>query len=610
MKKLLLFAVLALASQLATAQCNATITPLGPTALCQGESVTLQASPGNLYRWFLNGNYIALLTTNIFSVNTPGSYKVVVDSMGCIDTSAALVVTVNAVPPQAIISVNSSIVCQGSSTALVASSGNAYQWYLNGASISGANNDTFLATVAGSYIVVIDSMGCEDTSSVQVMTASATPAQPGPITFSSDTVCASTAVTLSVDPVAGATSYEWGVMSNIPVMQTTAVPSVTDTVYHSWSMSTPATAVFVKAINSCGSSPMSTDSLAIYSPVNTTGMNNDPDITYLGLPAYICPTGSANELNAFSHWAMAGYSGTGTYQWYRNNVPISGATGYSYNVTRGGSYKVVITTGGVCQATIQKPAIHQVAPLPASVDIFTPQPLCTGGVIILKVNFDNDGYNGGNYNWWWLRNDTIVSGSAFLAATSPGEYKIDFWGYGYNNQLVQCPASQVLANITLSGTQATPVSIVQNGNDFTATSGFVAYQWYKNNVPISGATSNVYAKTIWGDYFVVATGGNGCHSKSNVILGMENVKAGEYHIVLFPNPNSGRFTLSAGLKENRSAELVITDLTGRLIQARQIKTLNGVIEEKIDLESYIMPGLYLLKLTTENYTKVISFVKQ
>ena len=47
-----------------------------------------------------------------------------------------------------------------------------------------------------------------------------------------------------------------------------------------------------------------------------------------------------------------------------------------------------------------------------------------------------------------------------------------------------------------------------------------------------------------------------------------------------------------------------------MIQIRQIKTLNGILEEKIDLDKSIAPGIYLLKLSTENYSKVISFVKQ
>ena len=47
-----------------------------------------------------------------------------------------------------------------------------------------------------------------------------------------------------------------------------------------------------------------------------------------------------------------------------------------------------------------------------------------------------------------------------------------------------------------------------------------------------------------------------------------------------------------------------------MIQIRQIKTLNGILEEKIDLDKSIAPGLYLLKRSTENYSKVISFVKQ
>ena len=72
-----------------------------------------------------------------------------------------------------------------------------------------------------------------------------------------------------------------------------------------------------------------------------------------------------------------------------------------------------------------------------------------------------------------------------------------------------------------------------------------------------------------------------------------------------------------GVRHVTSSDFLIPSLaclshgdTARVIQIRQIKTLNGILEEKIDLDKSIAPGIYLLKLSTENYSKVISFVKQ
>ena len=83
---MLLIAVLSIASlQAVRAQCTATITALGPTTFCAPGSVTLKASPGNVYRWYKNGNYIALLVCDTFTVHTSGSYSVVVDAGGLLD---------------------------------------------------------------------------------------------------------------------------------------------------------------------------------------------------------------------------------------------------------------------------------------------------------------------------------------------------------------------------------------------------------------------------------------------------------------------------------------------------------------------------------------------
>jgi hypothetical protein len=76
----------------------ATITPLGSTSFCNGGNVTLYANSGNnlTYEWFKNG--VSLNDYNYYYTATQsGSYTVKVTNanLGCVNTSAPVMVTVN-----------------------------------------------------------------------------------------------------------------------------------------------------------------------------------------------------------------------------------------------------------------------------------------------------------------------------------------------------------------------------------------------------------------------------------------------------------------------------------------------------------------------------------
>ena len=87
-----------------------TITAGGPTTFCAGGSVTLTASSASSYLWS-DGE-----TNQSITVNATGNYSVTVtDANGCSATSAATVVTVNALPVVAAIG-GSATVCTGSTS--------------------------------------------------------------------------------------------------------------------------------------------------------------------------------------------------------------------------------------------------------------------------------------------------------------------------------------------------------------------------------------------------------------------------------------------------------------------------------------------------------------
>jgi hypothetical protein len=124
------------------------IAPSGPTTICNGSSVTLDAGPGfRSYRWS-NG-----LTTRTIAASQAGDYTVTVtNTAGCEGTSFAIPVRI-ITPEKPTITREAGML--RSSQAL------AYRWSLNGVEIAGATGETFQPTQEGSYTVTItDTTGC------------------------------------------------------------------------------------------------------------------------------------------------------------------------------------------------------------------------------------------------------------------------------------------------------------------------------------------------------------------------------------------------------------------------------------------------------------------
>ncbi|MEA2568905.1 MAG: trimeric autotransporter adhesin, partial [Acidobacteriota bacterium] len=183
-----------------------TITPGGATTFCAGGSVTLTSSSASGNQWYLNGNPIGGATNNTYSATATGSYTVVVTSSGCASApSSATSVTVNPIPATPTITPGGpTTFCTGGSVTLTSSSASGNQWYLDGNPIGGATNNTYSATAAGSYTVIVTTSGCSSAaSSATSVTVTAPPATPtitpgGPTTF-----CAGGNVTLTSSSASG-----------------------------------------------------------------------------------------------------------------------------------------------------------------------------------------------------------------------------------------------------------------------------------------------------------------------------------------------------------------------------------------------------------------------
>ncbi|HUM48239.1 MAG TPA: T9SS type A sorting domain-containing protein, partial [Chitinophagales bacterium] len=118
----------------------------------------------------------------------------------------------------------------------------------------------------------------------------------------------------------------------------------------------------------------------------------------------------------------------------------------------------------------------------------------------------------------------------------------------------------------------------------------VNYQWFRNNILISGAVNFLYtvAKNSDGDYYATATGGNGCSANSNIVS-LTNIKKPAANITLQGDPDicsTGSVTLQASGKSQYSYKWYKNNekVVGEFNQALVVTT----------------PGYYTVKVTENN----------
>lgn len=140
------------------------ITPAN-VQICAGDTLTMSAPSGySSYIWKLSNVVIPGATTNTYSTNANGSYKVaVVDTFGCISGySGTKTVKVNPLPTP---NFNINTVVSTGARKLSSTNNGSFQWNLNGSPIPGATAKIYIATTSGSYsLTFTNSKGCVATS--------------------------------------------------------------------------------------------------------------------------------------------------------------------------------------------------------------------------------------------------------------------------------------------------------------------------------------------------------------------------------------------------------------------------------------------------------------
>lgn len=151
---------------------NLPVNITGTNSFCAGQNTTLTANATGgvspyTYQWKQNSTNVGT-NSNTYAASVAGSYSVgVTDSKGCTGTSVAYSVTQKPSPNVTVSTSRTPALLTGESVVLSVptASGQTYQWAKDRAAISGATNNSYSVSGAGSYTVTVTGGGCTATSS-------------------------------------------------------------------------------------------------------------------------------------------------------------------------------------------------------------------------------------------------------------------------------------------------------------------------------------------------------------------------------------------------------------------------------------------------------------
>ncbi len=617
---------------------TSSIIPAASAAFCSGGSVTLSgpATGGLTYQWNLNGNPVSGATGVTYSANAVGNYTLTVAAgTGCNATSAATVVSVNALPTATAAAAGSTTICQGGSVTLNANSGSglSYLWNLNGIPVSPLSTGlSHIANNPGTYSVTVTNTAttCQNTSAGVAVTVNPLPAAAitaaGPISFcqgDSVTLNANTGANLAytwyvsgnpVTPAATGASYKAKTAGSYYVLVTNTATTCQQTSGITAVTVNPLPNVSISAagsLNICAGSSVSlgvpsvsgqtyqwkqngsnivaatsasysANAAGIYSvTVGTTATGCSATsagavVTINPAPtASITPAGATTACQGDSVW-LNGNTGTGlTYQWNLNGLPLTGATASSYPAIATGSYTLAVTNGFGCSTTSAGISITM-KPSPTSVITYaTPVSFCKGSAVVLTAVTNN----GTSYQWNY--NATPIPGltSGFAQFDSSGSYTVTVTNT--NGCARTSPAVVVVVN-------PLPTPFITRAGNVLSTGNYLDYQWYLNSVAIPSAISQNYIFSRNGAYSVSVTDANGCVATS-VFFFINNVGLGSAispeSIRVYPNPAYGLVHIDAPVPVNA----VVRDVTGQVV-------FRAYGARGVDMEPFA-DGVYILQIS-------------
>lgn len=296
------------------------------------------------------------------------------------------------------------------------------------------------------------------------------------------------------------------------------------------------------------------DTVGNFSPTITTYTQDLKGIAYITCPRII--TGNLSVCPG-SNTKLSMSTGGDAYQWFLNNVAITGAISNTYAATSIGYYKCMITDGCGTDSTANG-VVVQAGNLPV-VSISGNSIVCAGKTGTLT------GSSGGT-SQWYLNGSLIPSAvTNTLTVSAPGIYNMiktntngckDSALVGKSVLIAPLPAISIVSS----------ASAVCAGNTVSLTaSGAVSYTWS------SGLNTNslVINPTQTTTYALSGTGANGCLNNFqvtqvvSVCTAISALNLVNSDFIIYPNPTVGEFYITS----QKEMSIEIINASGQIVSA-------------------------------------------
>ncbi len=359
-------------SHTVTVTANPTATITGPTSMCAGASVTLDAGSGYAsYLW----NTGATTQTILVSPTSTTTYSVTVGNGSC-TAGDSHTVNVTAPPAATITPGGPTTFCAGGSVTLTASNGASWLWS------NGATTQSIIVNAGGTFTVQVSNGTCSATSSPLTVTVNPTPV----VNITGPTAtCGGASVTL--DAGAGFAQYLWSTGATTQTI--TVTPSSTTTF-----------SVTVTDGNNCTAAD-----------THTVTVSSNP-VAAINAPAGICDNGQANA-------SVSAQSGA-SYTWTVGNGTLVGGQGTpAITFLAGASGSVSLSVSVVSGSCTSNGTVNVPIFARPSASISAPA-TAVANQIGLVASVPNTA--GATYNWS-VANGTLTAGQGtnsitFAAGTS------------------------------------------------------------------------------------------------------------------------------------------------------------------------------------------------
>lgn len=299
-----------------------------------------------------------------------------------------------------------------------------------------------------------------------------------------------------------------------------------------------------------------------------------------------------------------------TFKWYKETSPTTSVyvgEGTSLSVSQGGKY-FVKTNYGTCTSNSfsNRVTISEIASGVATAPIVSSlgNPFCPGSGMTTLNTISGDSHQ-------WFKDGAAITGATEIS------YQTDKAGvYSVQVNLGGCSASGTIdleSNGFESSINVGPLTTVEAGETVTVTVTNTAtnpeFQWFFNDVLISGAVSATYSASGFGDYRVVVTQSTGCISSKEFIFKIEEAVDPFPEVDKIPNlisPNgdgiNDTWVIPTKYVTGTNTEIVIMNNQGKVV----LKTkdyLNNWPQDPLNLGSVNQVFYYIISAQGEKVKK-------